>query len=701
MTISSSANKTIALGNGSATQFAFGFIGVAAAYISVIYTDASGNQTTLSQGSGSSQYQISLNSAPQGGLWGIGGTVTYNPGGTPIATGTTLTIARELPLTQAISLQNQISLAELGDGAETGLDTLEMQIQQVEELTARAIVAPITDPSTINLTLPAAAQRANAGIAFDSFGNVIAGTTPATGLISSVMQPVVDAASLAAGRTAFGLGAMATEGIGSGLSDDGAGNARINYPIVQVSTGQTVLASFNLQRYVATGPINFTFPRANTLWSGFGFWIQAVTGDITMVIDSHDTVSGMLSSGTAFTIPAGATVFVTTDAAASGNWYVSGIPWLVQQPRSISGTYNISASDNAKILVHNSGAFGTIIFPSGSTLPANFRCLIVNGETTPIGKGVGGTNIGSGGSFTLYPSQSYTVINNVGVITVVGGKQLYVVNSVAVYMDTTYGSDNPLVSDGLSTGSRAFLTANHMYAVFKSDFDHNGSGSASMNTMAGTITESIVFSGQPINCPVFFVNGPSALGTTWKPSSNYCWIVGDGCVMEFSNIGFDNQGGSPTAVAIQMHQLGVCDQNSGCGFGSFGNPGGGHLAGDGAGWTYNFNAAYAVNGAGGAGVHISVPCAGFVNVTGSIAITTSNTPNIAYWFRLVGSGANVSLGSSLTFPGTGLVAGCQKWFSGTGSVLSLAGNAANIPGSVAGNPTTGSSPTGSTGWANA
>jgi len=36
MTISTSSNKTIALGNGSQTQFAFSFVGVAAAFISVI-----------------------------------------------------------------------------------------------------------------------------------------------------------------------------------------------------------------------------------------------------------------------------------------------------------------------------------------------------------------------------------------------------------------------------------------------------------------------------------------------------------------------------------------------------------------------------------------------------------------------------------------------------------------------------------------
>ncbi|SHH49226.1 hypothetical protein [Bradyrhizobium erythrophlei] len=132
----------------------------------MIYTDADGNETVLSQGSGASQYQISLNEPVAGALWGVGGTVTYDPGA-PIANGTSLTIFRTLPLTHAISLQNLVSLATLGNGAETGLVTLEMQLQQVSEMFGRSLVAPIVDPSTINLSLPAAAQRANSGLAFD------------------------------------------------------------------------------------------------------------------------------------------------------------------------------------------------------------------------------------------------------------------------------------------------------------------------------------------------------------------------------------------------------------------------------------------------------------------------------------------------------------------------------------------------------
>ncbi len=100
-------------------------IGVSAAYITVIYVDANGVQTTLSP----SQYAISLNAAVAGQIWGIGGTVTYPIVGSPIAAGTQLIIRRSIPLTQTTALSNQG--ASYPQATETALDILEMQIQQM------------------------------------------------------------------------------------------------------------------------------------------------------------------------------------------------------------------------------------------------------------------------------------------------------------------------------------------------------------------------------------------------------------------------------------------------------------------------------------------------------------------------------------------------------------------------------------------
>lgn len=338
MTINNSANKVIVAGNGVQTVFNFSFIAVNKANLSVILTDASGNQTTLAP----ANYTAALNAAPPGQIWGIGGTVTYPLVGSPIPMGSTLTIVRNLTLTQLVSLSNQGNV--FPSAVESGLDILEMQLQQVSELFQRAIVAPVVDPSA-PLPLPPAAQRANLALVFDGLGNPIAGTAPASGVISSAMQPVVNAASLAAGRTAFGLGTMATEGIGTGLQDDGAGNARVNTPVTPVASNQAIHAANATAAYAATGALTFTFDRANTLFNGFSIKVYALTAAITFAIDSHDLFFGQ-SSGASLIIPKGSVATITTDGANSGTFYadVTGVtPVINVQVFTSSGTYTPSA----------------------------------------------------------------------------------------------------------------------------------------------------------------------------------------------------------------------------------------------------------------------------------------------------------------------------------------------------------------------
>ena len=132
MTISSSNSTITIAGNGTQTVFPFSFIGGFASNIVVLYNGPNGAvPVTLP----TSAYTVSLNAATTGALWGVGGTVTYNPGDTPIAAGTSLTISRIVPLTQTTSISNQGPYAP--NVIESALDILEMQIQQVSNRTTQ------------------------------------------------------------------------------------------------------------------------------------------------------------------------------------------------------------------------------------------------------------------------------------------------------------------------------------------------------------------------------------------------------------------------------------------------------------------------------------------------------------------------------------------------------------------------------------
>lgn len=317
MTVSTTLNKITYVGDGSTTVFPFSFPAVAAADIQVLFTDLNGNITTLVQGPGAAQYQLVLNPPISPNPTATGGTVTYNPLGTPIPLGTQLTIIRVLPLNQQTSFANQGALYQ--SVIEQTFDFITMLAQQVLEVQNRALNVAVSDP--IPSTLPAVASRKNLVLGFDNNGNPIAVSTAPAGTISSAMAPVVNAASIATARTLLGLGAMATEGIGSGLQDDGVGNARTFYNNVSDAISQTVTATFHANVRAATGAITYTLPLSSTLWNGFGFWIYALTNTVTIAPNAADSFSGA-ATGVSLSIPSGSKVFISTTAA--GTWYIRG-----------------------------------------------------------------------------------------------------------------------------------------------------------------------------------------------------------------------------------------------------------------------------------------------------------------------------------------------------------------------------------------
>lgn len=190
MTINTQTNVVVAQGNGATNPFSYNFLIPLAADAEVIYTDATGASTILNP----AQYTITGIGNP------AGGTVTYPIVGSPIANGTSLTIARILPLVQATTLSNQGN--QYPAATEGALDYEMMALQQVSNQSGRALVAPITD-ATAPGPLPGIAQRANSFLGFDSLGNPIAGAVSGAP-VSTAMQPVVAAATVAAALALLG-----------------------------------------------------------------------------------------------------------------------------------------------------------------------------------------------------------------------------------------------------------------------------------------------------------------------------------------------------------------------------------------------------------------------------------------------------------------------------------------------------------------
>ena len=164
MTVASATNRVSYSGNGSSTVFAVPFYFLADSHLLVVLKSAAGVDTTQVLGT---NYSVS------GAGVESGGTVTMN---VAPPTGTTLTISRNVPITQETDLQPNDRLP--AESLEDALDKLTMIDQQINENAIRAIKVPVSDSTTLNTTLQTAAIRANKYLAFNNLGEPLATAVP-------------------------------------------------------------------------------------------------------------------------------------------------------------------------------------------------------------------------------------------------------------------------------------------------------------------------------------------------------------------------------------------------------------------------------------------------------------------------------------------------------------------------------------------
>jgi len=161
MTVSSTTVKNSYSGNGSTTQFAYGYkIFANSDLIVIIRTDSTGVETVKTL---TTHYTVA------GAGDASGGSITFTSGNTP-ASGQTVVIIREVPQTQAIDyIANDPFPAE---SHEEGLDRATMTTQQLQEEVDRSIKISRTNTMTSTEFTVGATDRANKVLAFNSSGEI-------------------------------------------------------------------------------------------------------------------------------------------------------------------------------------------------------------------------------------------------------------------------------------------------------------------------------------------------------------------------------------------------------------------------------------------------------------------------------------------------------------------------------------------------
>jgi hypothetical protein len=158
MTVSSSTNKVSYSGNGTLTTFAYSFKIFDQDDLTVILRAADGTETTQT---------ITTHYTVTGVGSASGGNVVF---GTAPASGVTVVIIREQPLTQGLDLVPNDPFP--AQSLEEALDKVVFMTQKHEEELSRAIKASRTNTLTGSEFTISASDRANKIFAFDGSGNV-------------------------------------------------------------------------------------------------------------------------------------------------------------------------------------------------------------------------------------------------------------------------------------------------------------------------------------------------------------------------------------------------------------------------------------------------------------------------------------------------------------------------------------------------
>lgn len=194
MTLSNTTARTYAIGTAVAGQeIPFSFPIAASSEVTVkTRVTATGVEATLSL---TTDYSVTINGDS-------GGTVTLV---SALAATSECWIIRNTTATQSLDLTHGSAFS--AESLEDAFDKAAKLTNNVNDAIDRALVAPDTDPTTLDMTLPNSVDRASQYLAFTADGEptVVASVAPTTATITTWAETLLDDASAAAARTTLGI----------------------------------------------------------------------------------------------------------------------------------------------------------------------------------------------------------------------------------------------------------------------------------------------------------------------------------------------------------------------------------------------------------------------------------------------------------------------------------------------------------------
>lgn len=356
MTVSTTLNKIILVGDGVTTAFSFPFAVRSGGQtdIQVFLTTAAGVITQLTY---ATQYSVTLNAAIAPNPTPVGGSVTCS---VAPAAGVLVTILRTMALTQPTSLANQGNLYQ--PVLESTDDNQEMQVQQLSELLSRMISVAVSDSAPLNL--PPTAQRANLAFMFDSAGNPIAAAPGgANSPVSSAMAPVVNAASIAAAVALLGLSGVAAEP--TGVIKAWAGTSSAAPPTGYLLCGGQAVSRATFATLFALVSTTFGVGDGSTTFN-----VPDLRGRVLAGLDNINGVAATRLSATTIPSGGGPTTLGGNGGTETNVVSVAKMP-AHSHPGTAQAAHSHTLSGLANVNVINRSSGGVRDFVAGSVAETN------------------------------------------------------------------------------------------------------------------------------------------------------------------------------------------------------------------------------------------------------------------------------------------------------------------------------------------
>ena len=410
MTISDTTPRVqYTVGGGGQTAFTVSFQFFAVTDLAVY--NGTTKLTYAASPSGATQYSVAGAGASSGGTVTLGAAVAS----------TTITIVRDVPVARSTDFppSGPFQINSLNDE----LDKFTAMVKEREDQINRSVLAPETDPTTIDLTLPVKAARATKALGFDSDGDPVVSTKTLAQIETGSTEAAASAAAAATSATASANSSTASansataSAASAATAETHAGNQSVDLfngtgsqtaftlsatPASENNTSVYISGVYQQKNTYSVSGTTLTFSTAPPSGTGNIEVMHISTQSLGVDPSIGSVTTGDAGSSAAVSITSGGVLSFTIPKGDNGATGSTGSTGATGSAATVAVGSTTTGDAGTSASVANSGSSSAATFnftiPKGDTGTAGNAATIAVGSTTTGNAGTSASVANSGSS---------------------------------------------------------------------------------------------------------------------------------------------------------------------------------------------------------------------------------------------------------------------------------------------------------------